>query len=545
MPDPSASDQSRFTAYASRYLADPDPSSGNAVTPVAHDGDRPTPSSVSHDPFLASPSASKNGPRLHESATSHSTPSRSSTPPFPGPGIDGIPSITDDTSSSAGGLLFDGTLSGGTATDHGTHRAVPDPYGPSSDSEGEIEADLDRVAAMRRSLRGGASAAPGQAGKGKRGWLAYQSVFPSSSSSESSQNSKDSDPEEDDSFGYERAPQGYHVGAVPQLDGDRSALEEPLLGADDVAHLTTRVPVRLQVYRGRFGHWEREGLRKYRGSNETKAATTLDLAAYAATSDSAYSSYRYAPSIPFPPEQDTFDPTPAAPPASSHHDASPPGNICGCVYTVYDLANSPGDNRLLETSVRASLSKTDVRRENTWVFHLRPYAGWLMLLVTAVWVWSWGVIRGVGRVAVAAVVGECESFYDPLEITTAAAHRATGTSLGSICLGSLIVASSMAMPSSMWASLGKPFGPALVGRWGLPVADEAANFWILLLTLSSTATALFTATAGYLYMAHSLHNPTYAPIAAILCGGIPFLAIRTGSAVLTDVLTARSVTITR
>lgn len=34
-----------------------------------------------------------------------------------------------------------------------------------------------------------------------------------------------------------------------------------------------------------------------------------------------------------------------------------------------------------------------------------------------------------------------ESFYDPLEITTAAAHRATGTSLGSICLGSLIVAS--------------------------------------------------------------------------------------------------------
>lgn len=41
------------------------------------------------------------------------------------------------------------------------------------------------------------------------------------------------------------------------------------------------------------------------GSDETKAATTLDLAAYAATSDSAYSSYHYAPSIPFPPEQDS------------------------------------------------------------------------------------------------------------------------------------------------------------------------------------------------------------------------------------------------
>lgn len=34
-----------------------------------------------------------------------------------------------------------------------------------------------------------------------------------------------------------------------------------------------------------------------------------------------------------------------------------------------------------------------------------------------------------------------EGAYDPLEITTAAAHRATGTSLGSVCLGSLIVAS--------------------------------------------------------------------------------------------------------
>lgn len=229
------------------------------------DEDRPTPTSASHDPFLASPSASKSGPQLHNSVESESITSRSSTPPFPGPGIDGIPSINDDSSSSAGGLLFDGTSSGGTATERGRNHTVPDPYGPSSDSEGEIETDLDRVAAVRRSLRGGAPGISGPNGKGKRGWLAYQSVFPSSSSSESSHDSKNSGQEEDESFGYDHAPQGYHVGSVPQLEGDRSALEEPLLGADDVAHLTTRVPVRLQVYRGRFGHWEREGLRKYRG----------------------------------------------------------------------------------------------------------------------------------------------------------------------------------------------------------------------------------------------------------------------------------------
>lgn len=241
------------------------------TSPQHEEDDRPAPPAASHDPFLASPSASMNGPQLHESVTSQSTPSRSSTPPFPGPGIEGIPSVTSDEGTSyqdgstGVGLLFDGTSSGGTATEHGRRHAVPDPYGPSSDSEGELEADLDRVAAMRRSLRNSGSAAAGPSNRGKKGWLAYQSVFPSSSSSDSSRASKDSDPEEDDSFGYDRAPQNHQLGSVPQLEGDRSALEEPLLGADDVAHLTTRVPVRLQVYRGRFGHWEREGLRKYKG----------------------------------------------------------------------------------------------------------------------------------------------------------------------------------------------------------------------------------------------------------------------------------------
>ena len=85
-------------------------------------------------------------------------------------------------------------------------------------------------------------------------------------------------------------------------------------------------------------------------------------------------------------------------------------------------------------------------RENTWVFHLRPYAGLLIFLVTLIWVWTWGVIRGVGRVAVAGVVGEWyfhrnEPTHPPaLEVTTAAVHRATGTSLGSICIGAGIVA---------------------------------------------------------------------------------------------------------
>lgn len=45
-------------------------------------------------------------------------------------------------------------------------------------------------------------------------------------------------------------------------------------------------------------------------------------------------------------------------------------------------------------------------KEGTYVFNLRPYAGWLIFLVTLIWMWTWGVIRGVGRVAVAGVIGE-------------------------------------------------------------------------------------------------------------------------------------------
>jgi hypothetical protein len=45
-------------------------------------------------------------------------------------------------------------------------------------------------------------------------------------------------------------------------------------------------------------------------------------------------------------------------------------------------------------------------KENTYIYQIAPRAGWLIALVTIVWVWTWGVIRGVGRVAVAGVMGE-------------------------------------------------------------------------------------------------------------------------------------------
>jgi hypothetical protein len=98
-----------------------------------------------------------------------------------------------------------------------------------------------------------------------------------------------------------------------------------------------------------------------------------------------------------------------------------------------------------------------------------------------------------------------------------------------------------------------PFGLVLAARSGWLVGVMRDTFWTvsrvpknpsradqldtlikLLLTLSSTAMGLFTATAGYLYMSHSMSSPSYAPFAALLCGGVPFLAVRAGAAVLGD-----------
>lgn len=187
-------------------------------------------------------------------------------------------------------------------------------------------------------------------------------------------------------------------------------------------------------------------------------------------------------------------------------------------------------------------------------------------------------------------------------MTTAALHRATGTSLGSICLGSLIVAivrtagrasaelkrvtspRSNILPTPLmfltkltpvftivaglldqlngyalvyvgitgdafWPSARRAVGLAGERKGGHlldcklpPQIVNFIGFWLidsdtlvkLLLTLSTTAMGLFTGLAGYLYMSHTLSTPGNAPWAALLCGAVPFLAIRAGAAALGD-----------
>ncbi|BEI89586.1 uncharacterized protein CcaverHIS019_0209480 [Cutaneotrichosporon cavernicola] len=689
-PQGHASGAATLSAYASKFLA------GSRSGGDSLDSQRPSrPVSPPH-PFLPSPTASDSRSRVAESRT----PSPSRTPPFPGPGLDGIPSIDDmeeaSTVSRSGigaGLLFDAPS--GSDNDgesrislrHTRHAHIPDPYGASSESEAEIEPDLDQVAEARRSLLKPTSSAP-RDGRKRKGWLAYQSVFPSSSSSEASESDKDTEDESvvDERFGLMGQSRRQPLPAVPIIVSStayQDALDEPLLGPDEIAQMTTRVPLRLQVFHGRFGHWEREGLRKYKDPVFLALWLTTLLSVLFAllfvwgSSDPPPGVPRRGPPVLslLPMLMALLIPTFILPPVFLfllHNTVRPvlvatagavPFSLFICGWWALGASFESIDDvekgerwwattgmrlfavvlwivaacfarlvwvrrrRLAQTVSVVELSTSLLLRhqpllfltplllmvfavtsipfmtllvrlgmygywrqprEGTWAFHLQPWAGWLIVVVTLAWLWTWGVIRGVGRVAVGAVVGEWyfhrEDGVDPFEITTAAVHRATGPALGSVCLGSLIVATmrfvgraaaemkritsprSKVLPSafsfltslspvfSIVASVldqansyalvyvgvtGEAFWPSArraVGLTSRRNSGKLLDYTLikLLLTLISAATGLFTATIGYLYMTHSLGRPGYAPLAALLCGGVPFVAMRAATAVLAD-----------
>lgn len=549
-----------------------------------------------------------------------------------------------------------------------------------------MEPDLDQVAEVRRSLLKPAPSVP-RDGRRRKGWLAYQSVFPSSSSSESSESDKET---EDGSVDHERfglmgqsRRQPPPAAPIAISTSYQDALDEPLLGPDEIAQMTTRVPVRLQVYHGRFGHWEREGLRKYKDPVFlalwllTLLSVLFGLLFVWGSSDPPPGVPRRGPPILslLPMLMALLIPTFVLPPVFLfllHNTVRPvlvgtagaiPFSMFLCGWWALGASFESIDDvemgerwwattgmrllavvlwvvaacfarlvwvrrqRLAQTVSVVELSTSLLLRhppllfltpfllmifavtsipfmtllirlgmygywrqprEGTWAFHLQPWAGWLIVIVTLVWLWTWGVIRGVGRVAVAAVVGEWyfhrEDGVDPFEVTTAAVHRATGPSLGSVCVGSLIVATmrivgrtaaemkrvtsqrrkvlpralsfltSLTPIFSIVASVldqansyalvyvgvtGDAFWPSArraVGLTSRRNCGKLLDYTLikLLLSLISAATGLFTATMGYLYMTHSLGRPGYAPLAALLCGGVPFVAMRAATAVLAD-----------
>lgn len=170
--------------------------------------------------------------------------------------------------------------------------SAPNPYAPSSSSDDDLEADLEEVATVRRSLL--RSKPKNSSDRAKKGWLAHQSIFPpSSSSSDEYESDKETEEETGDEEGsspttnrrqhvntslngYALSPSELHqASAIPPI-GD---MEEPLLGPDNLqGDMSRRTPVKLHVYHGRFGHWEREGFRKYKGTCNGRTMLKTDSA---------------------------------------------------------------------------------------------------------------------------------------------------------------------------------------------------------------------------------------------------------------------------
>ncbi|THH15517.1 hypothetical protein EW146_g4975 [Bondarzewia mesenterica] len=82
-----------------------------------------------------------------------------------------------------------------------------------------------------------------------------------------------------------------------------------------------------------------------------------------------------------------------------------------------------------------------------WEWHVKGWANWAIVATITIWLWSWGVARGILRVTTAGVIGAWY-FADPdtpppppasTHTIHAALTRATSPSLGTIVLGALIL----------------------------------------------------------------------------------------------------------
>ncbi|CAE6441831.1 unnamed protein product [Rhizoctonia solani] len=237
----------------------------------------------------------------------------------------------------------------------------------------------------------------------------------------------------------------------------------------------------------------------------------------------------------------------------------------------------------------------------TW--KVKGWAWWMAVLVCAVWMWSWAVVRGILRASVAAVVASW--YYAPpvaappllqeaTDTTRLALLRASGPALGSVCASALVLTLSRAS-SVFLRTVRRITTPAMLARAPIPLPPEAKAILINMIVsfgqaevigailgwlsrfgdgedvqilvgvsgdsvwgcarrvprlvgaraLGSTkrlgreyrllanvqlATAIalgvFASIGGYIFAAHALGDPTYAPLAAALFGAGTTVSVR-------------------
>ncbi|KAF8329838.1 plasma-membrane choline transporter-domain-containing protein [Cantharellus anzutake] len=223
--------------------------------------------------------------------------------------------------------------------------------------------------------------------------------------------------------------------------------------------------------------------------------------------------------------------------------------------------------------------------ESPWVWHVYNYAGTLAILVVSIWLWSWGVSRGIMRVVVGGVVGHWYfTAQDPAytvmsqqQATRAALARAAGPSLGSVCAGAFTLNAIRASLSVLRWMRRFTTPPQLLFLLPLHPLSFVANFISVLDSLSSYTLVYIGITGrpfwlsaretrgfvvntdseeaneeeptssrrrrrgrghrisdytlvhrGYIFAAHTLSGPINAPLAALTCAIVTFLTVRFG-----------------
>ncbi|QRV90121.1 Plasma-membrane choline transporter [Ceratobasidium sp. AG-Ba] len=197
---------------------------------------------------------------------------------------------------------------------------------------------------------------------------------------------------------------------------------------------------------------------------------------------------------------------------------------------------------------RLMLVGTFVREGITFTWRVKGWAWWMSVLVVGVLMWSWAVVRGALRVTVSGVVA---AWYHSLPNTPApTTQQATDTTRNLLIL--LRAFRTFATPAVL-STIPLPVPPGIQQtaiRWLVAFAQaQAMNHIVSWLSkygggvdvqvlvgvtgeeegaeggrardaslAASLGLGVFAAIGGYIFAAHALSDPTYAPLAALLIG---------------------------
>jgi len=73
-----------------------------------------------------------------------------------------------------------------------------------------------------------------------------------------------------------------------------------------------------------------------------------------------------------------------------------------CILLAGSLASIPFLTLIFRLLLIGTETKTS---QGTWEWHVQNWASWVMALTIGIWLWTWGVARGILRMTCASVIG--------------------------------------------------------------------------------------------------------------------------------------------